>query len=75
MPQNTLIHKKVQHKLIYFEVINEIILLPQMEFILAVGLKVSTKSDTKLPSNWVRRGEKRSVKGLSQRYQQGIFKT
>lgn len=36
----------------------EVVLLPQMELILAVGLKVSTKSDTKLPSNWMRRGTK-----------------
>ena len=58
MPQKALRNKIVQNKLIYFEVVHEVILLPQIEFILAVGLKVSTKSDTKLPSNWVRRREK-----------------
>lgn len=59
MPQKVIRNKTVQNKLIYFEVIHEVILLPQIEFILAVGLKVSTKSDTKLPSNWVRKGEKK----------------
>lgn len=59
MPPKVIRNKKVQNKLIcyYFEVTHKFILLPQMEFILAVGLKVSTKSDTKLPSNWVRKGE------------------
>lgn len=61
MPQR-LRNKIVQNKLVYFEVTHEVILLPQMEFILAVGLKVSTKSDTKLPSNWVRRGEKSKLR-------------
>lgn len=59
MPQKVIRNKTVQNKLIYFEVTHEVVLLPQIEFILAVGLKVSTKSDTKLPSNWVRRGEKK----------------